>query len=141
MYKMQNTILAISLMPDHPDYLHRWVVDKNCDAILFGIWESLGKAWYTPIVDGVAKALYWAEQIEKVYYQDLSIVKMEWTDETSGPPPFGYNCRCVTVPINKVPLTDQAWTCNCGSILFLLLRSGEIECSGCHKRQKFKHVR
>lgn len=142
---MENTILAITLMPGHPDYPHGWIVDKNCEAIHFGIWDFLGKVCYQPIVDGEVKALYWAEQIETVYYLDGSLLSMEWTGKaikgkiegivSQSPPPV-YNCRC-----SVLPLSDIAWTCKCGSIRFLLLKSGEIECSGCHKLQKFKHTK
>jgi len=138
MFKMKNTILAISLMPDHPDYLHRWVVGDNCDAIHFGITNTSRKAWYQPIVDGVSRAFYWADQIEKVYYEDLTVLSMEWTEKTIkkiSAPPQGYGFRCVVVP-----LSDMAWTCKCGSVRFHLLRSGEIECSVCHKIQKFKYT-
>jgi hypothetical protein len=72
---MKSDIHAITLNLDHPEYKKVWIVDNNCDEIKLGF--SLGKIWYQPIVDGVSRGCYWAEQIEKVYYKDKSIVKFE----------------------------------------------------------------
>lgn len=131
MFKMKNTIHAISLMPGHPDYMTMWVVGDNCESIQFRIWDALGKACYWPIVDGEAKALYWAEQIEKVYYTDMTVLSMEWTGKSikgvlSKPPPpsSGYNCRCKTLPVDSRK-------CECGSVRVDFLYSGEIKCSLC----------
>jgi len=65
---MGDTIYAITLNIDHPEWNIRWTVGDNCDKISFGFLHR--RAWYQPLVRGVSKAFYWAEDIEKVYYYD-----------------------------------------------------------------------
>lgn len=72
---MKNkTIFSITLMPDHPDYLTPWMVGDNCDEIRFRIIS--GAVWYQPICDGVPQGVYYADQIEKVYYFDKTVEKI-----------------------------------------------------------------
>ena len=68
---MGDTIYAITLNIDHPEWNIRWTVGYNCDDISLGFLHR--RAWYQPIVDGVSKAFYWAEDIEKVYYYDKTV--------------------------------------------------------------------
>ena len=71
---MNKGILAITLNLDHPEWKKVWIAGNTCDEIMFGI--SLRRVWYQPIVDGVSMGCYWAEDIEKVYYSDKTMVKV-----------------------------------------------------------------
>lgn len=66
-------IKAIVLNLSQRDENSFWIIGHNCDEIIMG--RSLSHIWYQPISEGVSRGCYWAENVDKVFYTDGSIIK------------------------------------------------------------------